>query len=279
MLTITIGALIAALGYSMFQLPFNLAGGGLSGLAIIVNHFTGWSEGILYLLLNIPLLLLGFFYLGRWQFVINTVFAVFVFSAATDLFAAYLPLILPEQFITHDMLLSAMYAGLVSGIGTGMIYRVGGTLGSTGVIGRVIQIKTGFPLSQAYLYADGAIICLSGLVFGWEIALHAFLMMFLNGLASDFVMEGPSTVRMVMIVTNQPDNVGQALIVGLNRSVTYWNATGGYTGQSRSMLWCTISRSEVNALKKLVSAVDPHAFVVIGDAHQALGAGFPRLKE
>ena len=91
LLFLTVGTVITALSYSLFQVPYNIAAGGISGLSIIINHFTGWPVGTLYLFMNIPLLILGFFYLGRWTFVIRTMLAVIIFSTATDLFLLYLP--------------------------------------------------------------------------------------------------------------------------------------------------------------------------------------------
>lgn len=278
-ITIFVGSALAALGYALFQLPFNLAAGGVSGLSIIINHFTAWPEGSLILLMNIPLLILGFYVLGRWEFLFYTVLSVLVFSVATDLFTIYLPKLLADYPITKNMLLSAIYAGLVVGIGNGIVYSAGGTLGGTGIIGRIVQQKTGLPLSQAFLYSDGMIIFLGGIVFGWESALHALLSLFLAGLATDFALEGPSMVRTVTIISTCPTELAQALMDGLNRGITYWNVTGGYSGQTHALLMCTVYRSQVNALKQIVATVDPEAFMVIGTAHQALGAGFLPLKK
>lgn len=122
------------------------------------------------------------------------------------------------------------------------------------------------------------IILLSGFVFSWETALHAMLVVFLSGMASDFVLEGPSTVRSVTIVTNEPDALTSALMQGLNRGVSSWHITGGYTGETRAMLMCTVFRPQVNELKRIVAMTDPNAFVVVGTAHQAMGGGFGRLK-
>jgi uncharacterized membrane-anchored protein YitT (DUF2179 family) len=278
LLVVAAGAFIAALGYSIFQIPFNIAAGGVSGIGIIINHFTGLNEGTLFLIMNIPILIMGFFYLGRWKFLLYTIVSVLTFSITSDVLIIWLPQFLEQYPITNDMLLSAIYAGLVFGIGNGLIHRVGGTIGGTSVIGRIIQIKTGFPLSQAYLYTDGLIIFVSGIIFGWEIALHALLTLFVIGMASDFVIEGPSFVRTATIITDSPSDVTQALMFGLDRGASQWEITGSYTGKTRSMVFCTIYRSQVNELKQIVAAVDDDAFVVIGNAHQALGGGFMILK-
>ena len=166
-----IGVILAALGYALFQIPFDIAAGGVSGAAIIINHFTGWPEGTMYLIMNIPLLVLGFFYLGRWGFVVRTIGAVLIFSVATDLFIAYLPGMLNTYPVTGDVLLSAVYGGIVGGVGGGFVYRAGSTMGGTGIIGRIVQQKTGIPLSQIYLYTDGVIVLIAGAIFGWETAL------------------------------------------------------------------------------------------------------------
>lgn len=277
-LIILIGVILAALGYSLFQVPYDIAAGGIGGVSIIINHFTGWPVGTLYLIMNVPLLILGYFYLGRWPFVIRTILAVFIFSIATDLFVAYLPAVLGNYPLTKDILLNALYAGLVGGVGGGLVYQAGGTIGGTGIIGRIIQQKTGAPLSQVYLYTDGVIILTAGAVFGWEIALYALLTLVLAGMASDYTLEGPSSVRTATIITNQPEILARALIAGLGRGVSQWPITGSYTGQTHAMLICTIYRPQVNDLKQIVSQVDPTAFVTIGVAHQAFGKGFHPLK-
>lgn len=268
------GACLAALGYAMFQVPFNIVAGGISGIGIIVNHFVGWPVGLIFWLLNLPLLVLGFFYLGRWGFLLRTLVAATIFSIATDFFVAYMPQWLSQYPLTDDLLLNTIYGGLVGGIGGGLIYRAGGTMGGTGIIGRIIQKKTGQPLSQVYFYTDGFIIFLAGLLFGWNIALYGFLMLFLNGLASDYTLEGPSSARTATIITNHPQAVIDELMVHLHRGVSFWEVTGGFTGQKRYLVLCTVTRPQVGEMKQLVAKADPQAFVTIGVSHEAMGAGF-----
>jgi uncharacterized membrane-anchored protein YitT (DUF2179 family) len=279
LIVLVLGATLAALGYSLFQVPFNIAAGGVSGVSIIVNHFTGWPIGVIYLVLNIPLLILGYFSLGRWRFLTRTLVGVLVFSLSVDFFIANLPLWLASYPVTDDVLLNAIYGGIVGGIGAGLLYRSGGTLGGTSIVGRILQQRTGAPLSQVYFYTDGLIILTAGLVFGWEIALYSLLTLFLNGVASDYTLEGPSSVRTATVITDQPEVVSQALIEGLGRGVSHWEITGAYTGAPHAMLLCTVYRPQVNDLKRIIATADPDAFVVIGTAHQALGYGFSPLKQ
>jgi uncharacterized membrane-anchored protein YitT (DUF2179 family) len=233
----------------------------------------------MYLIMNIPLFVVGFFYLGRWRFLFSTALAVLIFTVTTGLFDQHLPTLLPKWPITDNILLSAIYAGLVGGIGGGLLYLAGATLGGTAVIGRIIQVKTGLSLSQIYLFVDGAIVLVAGVIFGWEIALYAMLTLLLSGQAADFVLEGPSRARTAMVVTTRPQPITQALIAELGRGVSYWEAVGGYTGEARTIVMCTIYRPQVGDLKRIVATYDPHAFVIIGTTQQALGEGFTELRQ
>ena len=278
-LLILIGAILAAFGYAVFQVPYDLAAGGVGGVSLIINNFTGWPVGTLYFVLNLPLLVLGYRQLGRWPFVARTLLGVTIFAIFTDLFLAIMPQFLDPFPPTDDILLSAIYGGLLGGIGGGMVYRAHASIGGTGIVGRVIQQKTSLPLSQSYIYTDGAILLLMGLVFGWQVSLYGFLILLINGLASDYILEGASITRVATIVSNRPQKVSKALIVALGRGVSFWEVTGAYTGTSHYMLSCTIYRSQVNELRRVVAEVDPEAFVTIGVSHQALGQGFlPLLK-
>jgi uncharacterized membrane-anchored protein YitT (DUF2179 family) len=232
----------------------------------------------MYLAMNVPLFVLGFFYLGRWRFLFSTAVAVLVFTAAIGLSDQYLPLLLEEWPITDNILLSTIYAGLVGGIGGGLVYLAGATIGGTAIIGRIIQVKTGLSLSQIYLFVDGSIVLVAGVIFGWEIALYAVLTLLLSGQAADFVLEGPSRARTAMVVTTRPQEITRALIAELGRGVSYWDAVGGYTGEVRTIVMCTIYRPQVGDLKRIVASHDPQAFVIIGTTQQALGEGFTELR-
>lgn len=276
-LVITIGSIVAALGYALFQVPHGIAAGGVSGIAILVNHFTGWQVGAMVWLMNVPILVLGFHHLGRWRFLGKTVYGVTVFSVASDLMLARMPHVMDSFPVTEDVLLSAIYAGVIGGVGLGMVFGAGGSLGGTGVIGRILQNKWGVPLSSIYLYTDGGIIILAGILLGWEAGLFAMLTLFLNGVASDHVLEGPSAVRTATIITNEPEKVSAALSDQLGRGATFWTVTGSYTKQPRGMVLCTIGRPQVNELKRVVGEVDPVAFLTIGVSHQAYGGNFQPL--
>lgn len=268
------GVTITSFSYAAFQVPWSIAAGGISGLSLVVNHFTGWPVGVTYFALNVPLFALGFFNLGRWSFLGKTVLGVAIFSVLTDFFIYLLPRVLTQYPITDNVLLSAIYGGILGGVGGGLVYRSGASAGGTSILGRVVQLRTGIPLSQVFLMTDGSIVILMGLTFGWEVSLYALLMLFLWGIAADYVLEGPASVRTVTIVTDRPQEVIGALRDQLGRTVSYWPVTGGFSGETKSMLMCTVHRPQVSQVRKVILAADPHAFFVVGDAHQAIGGGF-----
>lgn len=268
---IAVGSLIAALGFAVFQVPFKLAAGGVTGLGLIVHHFTDLPIGLLVLAFNIPLIFWGYFELGRWRFVVSTVLAVLCLSFGIDLFDACMPKATGQWPITDDLLLASIYAGVLFGIGMGIVYRAGGSIGGTSIPARILYERTGYPMSQSFLFTDGAIIVLSGLVFRWEVALLATLTLVLSGILTDFVFEGTSQVRTATIVTDRPEDVRWAILYRLRRGVSLWSIEGGYSKTARTMVFCTVLRSRVADLKHAIATVDPKAFMVIGTAQQVVG--------
>jgi len=263
---LTIGSIILAINFDIFLAPFNIAPGGVSGAAIIIKQFTGWLPGITMLVLTIPMLIIGFYYLGRFRFLIRASYVTLVYSLGIDVLAKFLP-----PGVTDDLLLNALYGGVVGGIGIGFVYRGGTSPAGTSVISRVLNLKTGIPNSQVYMMIDGGIILIAGLVFGWEMALYAFVTLFMWGLVADYVLEGPSVVRTAFIVTDEPENVSQALLNRMGVGVTAWTGKGMFSKREHTTLFCALNRPDVKILTAIVNEVDPRSFVVIMQGHQARG--------
>ena len=263
---LTVGAITSAVNFDIFLAPSNIAPGGVSGMAIILYEFTGWYMGLTMLILSIPMLIIGFFYLGRFRFLIRATYVTIVYSLGVDLLASWLP-----QGITNDLLLNAIYAGIIGGIGIGLIYRGGTSPAGTSVISRVIYLKTGIPNSQLFILIDGGVILIAGMVFGWEMSLYAFVTLYTWGVVADHVLEGPSVIRTAFIITDLPEEVSQALLNRIGVGVTAWAGKGMFTKAEHTTLFCTVNRADVNLLKSLVSDADPKAFVVIVQGHQTKG--------
>lgn len=273
---LTIGTVVNALSVIVFLVPFDIAPGGVSGIAVILNHLLNTPIGLMVLLGNIPILFLAHRMLGGWQVIAGTVFVVLLYSAALDV----IPRLAQIEIVSEDRFLNALFGGIIGGVSGGLIYRAGATLGGTSTLARILQQKYGIPLSSSALYTDLGVYGLAGLVFGWEAALYAIVVLFVAAAASDYVLEGPSVIRTAFIITDHPQEVAHEVIAGLGRGVTAWDGTGMFTDQPHTVLFITVSRPQVNRLRRLVLEVDPAAFIVVGQGHVAYGKGFrkPRRK-
>ena len=282
---IGISSLIQAFSLRVFFVPANLASGGVSGIAQLINHFTGWPIGLMVFLGNIPLFLLGWRFLGGRSFAIRTAVAIVTYASFTDLLLET-PLFGPNgagSQLIHDLqgdiFLNSLYGAIVSGIGYGLVYRARGTSGGSDILARILNNWRGVTLTQSYLIVDTAVILGAGFVFGWKQALYAMITLYVSGLVSETVLEGGSTVRTAMIITREAETISNRVLEELERGVTILEGSGAYTGEARPVLYCVISRAEVSTLKAIVHEIDPQAFMVIGIAHEALGEGFKPIKQ
>jgi uncharacterized membrane-anchored protein YitT (DUF2179 family) len=273
-LLILLGGLVQALAMRLFLIPANLVSGGVSGAAQLINHYTHWPIGLMILAGNIPLFFLGWRHLGGPRFALRTALSVLSFSIFTDLLAFFLPV----QGIVHDLVLNSLYGAVVLGIGLGLVYRGRGTSGGSDILGRILNDRLGISISQAYLLTDSLVILLAGFIFTWENALYALVVTYVSGLAAEMVLEGSDVFRTALIITAAPEAVTQKILYEMERGVTILSGKGGYTGADRPVLYCVVTRAEVSQIKSIIKEADPSAFIVIGQAHEALGEGFRPLK-
>jgi uncharacterized membrane-anchored protein YitT (DUF2179 family) len=282
-LMIALAALIQAASLRTFFVPANLASGGVSGVSQLINHFTGWPIGLMVLIGNVPLFLLGWRFLGGRRFALRTAFSIITYSLLTDLllkiplFTYYTDILIAD--LKGDIFLNSLYGAIISGIGYGLVYRARGTSGGSDILARILNKWRGISMTQSYLMVDTLVILSAGFIFGWKEALYAMITLYVSGLVSETVLEGGGTVRTAMIVTSKAGDVSARVIADLERGVTVLEGTGAYTRAERPVLYCVITRAEVATLKTIVHEIDPDAFMVIGVAHEALGEGFRPLKE
>jgi uncharacterized membrane-anchored protein YitT (DUF2179 family) len=276
-LFIALGALAQAIALRLFLVPANLVSGGISGISQIINYFTGWPIGLMVFLGNLPLFLIGWRFLGGRRFALRTAFAIIAYSLFVDLIP-HLPYF-PPNGLTDDLVINSLYGAVVSGVGYGFVYRGGGTSGGSDILARILNHYRGIPMTQSYLLTDTVVILAAGVVFGWKEALYSIITLYVSGLVVDTVMEGGGTARAAMIITGKPGPVSEKILVEMERGVTILEGTGAYTGSDRPVLYCVVTRSEVQQLKTIVHELDPKAFMVIGVAHEALGEGFQPFRK
>ena len=271
---IIIGSLAQAVGLRLFLIPAHLASGGVSGIAQLINHFTDWPIGLMVFIGNLPLFIIGWRFLGGRKFGLRTAIAIITYSVAVDVLIYFMP----EHGLTDDIFLNSLYGAVVAGFGYGLVYRARGTSGGSDILARILNHWRGVSMSASYLMVDSLVILGAGLVFGWKEALYALITLYVSGIVAETTLEGPSTVRTALIVTAQPELVSQRILEDMSRGVTILPGKGAYTGTDRPVLYCVVTRAEVAFLKSIVDEADPKAFMVIGQAHEALGEGFQPLK-
>lgn len=269
-LLILLGSILQATALRGFLIPAKLASGGVSGLSQIINNFTGWPIGVMVLLGNIPLLILGWRFLGGPRFAARTAFAVLSFSILIDIPLSFLP----SEGITGDIVLNSLYGGVISGIGFGLVYRGRGTSGGSDILARILSSWRGIPVTQSYLITDAVIIFLAGITFSWENALYALVMLYVSGIAAESISQGSNILRTGMIITANPDPIKEEIFNRLRRGVTIIDAKGGYSGEEKTILLCVVTRAEIPHLKALTRDLDPRAFLIIGHAQEVRGEGF-----
>jgi uncharacterized membrane-anchored protein YitT (DUF2179 family) len=274
-LLIVVGCVLQALSVVIFFNPANLASGGVTGLAMLLNRISPVQIpiGVFTLMLNLPLFWLGLRHLGGWRFLARTVFTTVLYSALTTVFEQ---LRLPG--LTNDIILNTLFGSVIGGIGAGLVFLARATTGGTDILAILMVRWRSIPLSQSYLIADALVITLAGLLFGWEKALYALIALYVGGVAAEAISEGAHVSRMAFVITDAPDRVAEAVLTQMGRGLTRWNGRGGYTQEERPILFIVISRAETATLKAIVADADSAAFVVIGQAQEVYGEGFRKFE-
>jgi uncharacterized membrane-anchored protein YitT (DUF2179 family) len=269
---ITIGCIIYALSFVLFVIPRDLAPGGISGLAIVLNHFFSVIPiGKTIIILNAPLFLLSLKRLGK-GFLWRSVYATVASSLLIDLLIPY------TKSFSVDMLLSAIYGGVVMGIGIGIIFRFFGSTGGTDLLAQLLSERIGLSFGTTLLIIDTCIIALSGVAFhSVTIPLYSIVSLYISSKAIDLVQEGLSFSKAAWVVSSRPDTVAAKIMTDLDRGVTKFTAAGGFTGERKEVVFCVVPQSQITHLKQIVHEIDPDAFVAIMDVTETLGLGFKEL--
>ncbi len=266
---ILLGALIAGAAYPLFMTPNRIAPGGMTGIATILNHLFHWPVGTVSLLLNLPLFLISYRAMGR-IFAFRSLIATIFFTLFID--------ILPLQPMTNDPLLGALYGGVMLGAGLGLIMRGGATSGGSDMIARMVHKRFQFISVGSFLFAiDFAVVVSAGFLIGTTEALYALINIFLSAKVMDVVIIGFSSNKACFVMSSRWKEISERIMREMDRGVTQLIARGAYTGTERPTLLCVISRSEIMAFKRILREEDENAFVIIVEAHEAIGDGFSGL--
>lgn len=262
------GALIAAIGLEIFLIPNEIIDGGVVGISIMLSSITGYPLGVFLILLNLPFLYVGYKQIGT-SFAVATAFAVCCLS----LWSAYFG---PMPRITNDFFLAAIFGGIVDGIGVGLIIRAGGSLDGTEIVAIILDKRTSFSVGEVVMFMNLFILSSAGFVFGWDKAMYSLVAYFVISKMIDVVIKGLDESYAVMIVTENHNDIAEALMERLGRGVTLLHGEGGYTRDPKKVLYSVVTRLEVEKLKEIVNEKDENAFVTINAVHDIIGGRFQK---
>jgi len=268
-----LGAIIYAFAIDMFTSPNNIAPGGITGLATIVNYLTDLPIGATMLVMNIPVFIIAGFIIG-WEYIIRSGICLGISSVTLDLLGP----IIPEY--SGEPVLAAVFGGVGMGIALALIFMRGGSTGGTDIVARIVQkffphMTTG----NLILAIDAMVVLFAGFIYGLEAALISIITVFVSTLAIDKVLYGLDNGKLMYIITSNIEEVNAAINKKLERGTTIMKARGGYSGAEREVIMCAIRRNEAYKIRELVRAVDPAAFIIVSDATEILGEGFRSITE
>jgi len=269
----TAGAFVYAAGVAVFLDPHDLAPGGVTGIAVIINHFTGWYTGIMVLLMNIPLMIAGLIKFGK-GFLVSTVWA----TVASGVFMSAITKITEVNgyLVSNDLLLCSISGGALMGFGLGMVFRQGGTTGGSDIAVKFLRQKYRHLKSGGlFIILDSVVVAAAGIAFrNLELGLYSGVAVFVCSLAFNAVLYGTDTARLVYIVSENPEKIARRLLVELDIGVTYVQGSGGYTNQEKLVIMCASKKRVFPQVKQIVREEDVRAFMIVTSANEIYGEGF-----
>ncbi|GIM46801.1 membrane protein [Collibacillus ludicampi] len=265
---ITLGAAFVSVGLELFLVPNKIIDGGIVGISIIFSYLINLPLGIFTFLLNLPFLFVGYRQIGK-TFAISTLVAVGLMSFGTSLLH-------PIPVFTNDLLLASVFGGIILGMGVGLIIRYGGSLDGTEIVAILLNRKLPFSVGEIVMFFNIFILASAGFVFGWDKAMYSLIAYYVAFKMIDLTIEGFEESKAVWIISDNPNEIADAILARLGRGVTYLYGQGAYTEEEKKVIYCVVTRLETSKLKSIVEEIDPGSFVSIGNIHETMGGRFKK---
>ena len=258
-----------AISLSLFLVPNFILDGGIAGISIIVAHLTPFHLSFLLIILNLPFLLVGFKLIGK-KFTYYSCYSILLLSITVKLLHSYPPL-------TSDLLLATFFGGILLGCGVGLVIKNGGALDGTEILSILLSKKTSFSIGKIILFFNLIIYTISGFIFGWDRAMYSILCYIIAAKTMDLVIYYLQNSKTIWIISNNSTEIGNAILINLNKGVTYLNGEGAYSGEDKKVIFCVITAAEESTLRKLVYEIDHSAFITVASNSYVKG-GFIQKK-
>jgi len=274
-IVITMGAVISAIGYVVFILPFDMVEGGVTGIGIIIKHLTGLPiVGMASLAITSIVFIFVIKILGK-GFGAKSIYATILMNVLIDLFSI---LKIDLNLNNNDILLAAFYGGASVGLGLGMIYFAGASTGGADGIGQILWKLKKIPMGRTLIIIDIFVLSGAAIVFiPIKNIMYSMIFIYIEIKVIDMVLNGLRANQRIMIVTDHPDKMKKAIFTKLSRGLTIFKGVGGYTEKERFMLTSVLPKKNIPEIRRIISGIDPKSFVIIQDIHQVYGEGFEKL--
>ncbi|WP_160691591.1 YitT family protein [Clostridium sp. C2-6-12] len=270
---ITFGIILVALSVEYFYAPNNIAAGGVTGAAIVINAvIPSLSIGILTLVLNVALFVVAFVFIDG-KFGVKTIYA----SLGLSIIIWVIEKFFNPIALTNDLMMAAIFGTLISAIGMAFVFNENASTGGTDILAKILNKFFHLDIGKSLLVVDFVITFASILIFGVNVGLYAILSVILLGIAVDRLIEGLNVSKSVFIISKKNDEISKYIINTLDRGCTFLKGMGAYTCQENDVLYAVISRNQFIKLKKFIKEIDPQAFITVGEVHEVLGEGFKNI--
>ncbi len=272
---LTLGALIYAFAIEAILVPSRIIDGGITGISMILNTLTNKSLGFFIVLINFPFVILALKKLGK-RFVFSTFFSILVFACGVTFFG--------QCFHGHciidnlELFLVSIFGGLILGAGVGLVIRNGASLDGTEILAIYATKKIPFSVGEIIMFINLFIFTVAGFVYDWQHALYSIVTYFIAYKTMDTVIEGLNESKSVFVITDYSQEIGSDIMEKMDVSVTYIDAEGGYSGLKKRIVYCVISRLQVQKLKEIAKNVDPRAFIAIENVYEVEGVRIKKRK-
>jgi uncharacterized membrane-anchored protein YitT (DUF2179 family) len=268
-LIITVGCFFYAVSINYFFISNHLAEGGVAGICLILFYLFKLPVGIMYFVINIPLLIMGWKLVGR-DFLFKTLYGTSCLSFLITLTETW-------KGPSNDIMLGSIYGGVLIGIGLGLIFMVNGSTGGTDVVARILNRYFDIPMGRTMLILDVVILGIAAIFFGKEIVMYTLISMAIVSKAIDYFQDGYTKAKGITIISSKSEEIKERIMNETGRGTTIIKGEGGFTGNEMDLLFCVVSKFEVTKVKTIVKETDSFAFLTISDVSEVLGEGFKAL--
>lgn len=273
-LLILLGVFLVALSLEYFFIPNNIAAGGLTGLAIVINYYIpAISTGPLVFIMDLLLFFVGFIFLGK-NFGVKTIVSSFSLAGMMTIIEKFFN----PQAITNDLMLASIFGTLITAIGMAIVFNANASTGGTDTIAKILNKFFHIDIGKSLLAVDFIVTLLGAITFGINIGLYGLLSVIINGIAIDKVIEGFHACKEVTIISSKHKDISKFIMNDLERGCTYLKGVGGFTEKDIYVLYAVLGRSEFIKLKQYIGKVDEKAFITVGEVHEVMGEGFKNIQ-